>query len=347
MHLEEANRDEWRGLCKGYILSSVYLDPRWLELIESVYPKLNTHRLVCRDSSGSVQWLLPLVEIKPLGKIRGIWISLPFGNYGGFILPGNKRGVDSLNIQPLKNLFLNNSAFAMELREITSPEHGLQVEDYFRRFVVNLSHDKDFLWRKVINGKARSKIRKADKMGVRPIFDHNNALDVFQDIYERNASYHGTPIHHVRWYRRLVELFPEETEIVLGSYEGKFIGALLLLHYGKQCILHLSVRDTSYWKIPVTDSLIWASCERIIEEGRIRSFDFGRTRPVPGKLSFKKKWGGREYPIFYSYMIKPGHKIPRILPENPKFKQAIWVWRHLPMGLKRSIGPIFRSRIPI
>ncbi|MBW1887532.1 MAG: hypothetical protein JRI52_04175, partial [Deltaproteobacteria bacterium] len=80
MNLRDLPQDEWKAYCKDCELSSIYLDPRWLELIGSVYPKLKIHRLVCRDTRNGISWLLPLVEIKPLGKTRPMMISLPFGN---------------------------------------------------------------------------------------------------------------------------------------------------------------------------------------------------------------------------------------------------------------------------
>lgn len=347
MRLICAEKKDWQAYCGDCATSSVYQDPRWLELIESVYPRIRIWRLVCKDDHGRLLWLLPLVEITPLGKMRPMLISLPFGNYGGFLLPHvRKQGVTNEMLMPLSEFFGNSRAFALEIREMDPPAHALKTEDHFLRFEVTFPESADQLWKKTLSGNARTSVRKADKMGVRTVFGHRHALQILQNIYERNASYHGTPIHHVSWYEKLAAMFPQETEIVLGAYEGKFIGALLLLHYQDTSVLHLSVSDPAYRTIPVTDKLIWSSFVRIMENRTSKRFDFGRTRPVPGKLFFKRKWGSAEHRLYYSYLVKTGERIPRILPENPKFGPAIQVWRHLPLSLKRMIGPFFRIRIP-
>ena len=347
MRLIHATKGEWRACCEDCAVSSVYQDPRWLDLIESVYPKIRVQRLVCKDDQGRILWLLPLVEIMPLGKIRPMLISLPFGNYGGFLLPkACKHSITDDLLMPLSEFFEQGRAFALELRELQSPAHSLKIEDQFRRFEVIFPESVDLLWKKTLSGNARTSVRKADKLGVRTVSDHRHALQIFQDIYERNASYHGTPIHHVSWFKKMAAIFPQESEIVLGTYEGKFIGALLILHYQGTSVLHAAVSDPECKKVPATDKLLWSSFERIMEHGMSKRFDFGRTRPVPGKLFFKRKWGSAEHTLYYSYLVKQGEHIPNILPENPKLAPAIQVWRHLPMSLKRLIGPSFRKRIP-
>jgi len=347
MNLSDVSQNEWKAYCKGCELSSIYLDPRWLELIESVYPKLKIHRLVCRDAHNQILWLLPLVEIMPLGRRRPMMISLPFGNYGGFLFPKEKKtGLTENVLAPMVNFFKQSHAFALELRETHLPDHDLQVEDCFKRFEVLFPEDVDVLWKKVITGNARTSVRKANKLGVKAVFDHEQALKIFHRIYELNASYHGTPTHHVRWYEMLADLFRYEIDIILAEYRGRFIGGIFLLHHQGKSILHAAVSNPQYRKMPVTDKLIWASYERIMKTGKSNSYDFGRTRSEPGKIFFKRKWGGVEQPIYYSYLIKPGKKIPRILPENPRLRPAIQAWRCLPMKVKRLIGPSFRVRIP-
>ena len=347
MNLINVSQDEWREYCKGCLVSSIYLDPRWLELIELVYPGLKIHRLVCLEDSNRLKWLLPLVEIKPLGKWKPMMISLPFGNYGGFILPvDTKDGLADGDLEPIVRFFDKSKAFALEIREIHKPKHDFQIQDGFTTFELLFPEDLEVLWKKVISGNARTSVRKADKLNIKVVFNDPRALDVFQKIYEKDSSFHGTPIHALKWYEALTTLFHQESLIVLAEYEDRFIGASLILLYQGKSMLHASVTDPEYRKIPISDKLIWSAFEHLVQKRLASSFDFGRTRPVPGKLFFKRKWGGIERPIYYSYLIKPGAKIPQILPENPKMGPAIHVWSKMPMALTRLIGPFFRTRIP-
>ena len=105
MKLSQVTKEEWQEYCKLCDLPSIYHDPRWLELIEGIYPKLKVNRLVLKNSD-KIIWLLPLVEIRPLGKKMPMLISIPFGNYGGFLIPRqSEKTLSKEDLQPLWELF--------------------------------------------------------------------------------------------------------------------------------------------------------------------------------------------------------------------------------------------------
>jgi hypothetical protein len=133
---------------------------------------------------------------------------------------------------------------------------------------------------------------------------------------------------------------------MIGSVRGTPIGALMVLYHQEKAILHAAISDTNYRHIPVMDKLLWVFFEKTIASGRAKNFDFGRTRADSGKRFFKRKWGAVEKPLNYYYLVKPGHVVPRILPENPAFSPAIVIWRHLPRWVHRTLGPLVRVRIP-
>lgn len=346
MELRKVTGSEWAAAVATCTKSSVYQDPRWLTLIEAIYPGLLLHRLACHDDRGMPCWFLPLVEMVPLGRRKPMLISLPFGNYGGFLLPPGHAQVNTEAIVPLRQFFTNSGAFALELREIEPPVYGLPVDQRFKRFELVFPGSADALWQQVISGNARTSVRKAEKAGVVAVHGDPDATAIFQRIYEKNASYHGTPIHHVFWYSRLRELFDRESEIVLGRIGDRFVGALWILHYQGKSVLHAAVTDPAFRQVPVTDKLLWSTLQRLATTGESMSFDFGRTRPVPGKLFFKRKWGGTEHPIYYSSLLAPGETMPALLPDNPKLARGIKAWRLLPMPVKRFVGPYLRARIP-
>jgi hypothetical protein len=312
----------------------------------AVYPRLKIVRLICRDDTGKVCWLLPLVEIVPLWKRRPMLISLPFGNYGGFLLPIGVDKVEQETLSPLIDFFKSSAAFALELRETEEPNYGFEVSDTFQHFEIVFPDTAEELWEKIITRRARKKIRKAENLGVEVVHDYAEAVTVFQNLYEKNASHHGTPIHDRNWYYKLAELFSQETQIILGKMGNKYIGALLILYFQDKAIVHLAVSDPDFSTVPVTDKLLWSFFEEAVGNKTCRVIDFGRTRPEPGKLFFKRQWGGEQMPIYYSYIVKPGAEIPQILPENPKYGLAIKIWRYLPMTLKRAVGPYLRVKIP-
>jgi hypothetical protein len=338
---------QWKRDYEEIVASSIYQDPRWLETIEAVYPKLNVKRVACLGTNDKLEWMLPLVEIKPLGRIRPMLISLPFGNYGGILTSRERHNKNKDIFTPsINEYFKDNRAFAIELREPNTPIHGMSCHSEFSRFEITFPEDVDLLWKKVISGNARTSVRKADKLGVNVTFDHKNAVEIFQKIYELNASYHGTPIHKANWYLELYKRFREESDVVLAEQDGEYIGALWILNYQGTSILHSAYSDPRYRQVPATDKLLWEAYRRIMENKISNKFDFGRTRQDAGKQFFKKKWGGEEKPIYYCYLVKQGFTVPQILPENPKLKPWISVWQKLPLPVTRWLGPVLRTRIP-
>ena len=347
MKIHCCSEDEWRKLSGETKYSSIYQDPRWLELIGQVYPQLRLHRLVCVDDSEEVVWLLPLVEIKPIGKLRPMLISVPFGNYGGFLYKKDPSLFSEEQLQlPLNEFFNDAKAFALEIRELESPLQGFEPGGDFVRYEVTLPDTVNQMWTDTITGNARTSVRKADKLGVDVSFSEDGQLDKFQELNEQHAAYHGTPIHKRSWYPALVDTFGKQAEIIIGSVDKTPIGALLVLYHEEKAILHAAISDANYRHIPVMDKLLWVFFEKTIKSGKVTSFDFGRTRADSGKRFFKRKWGAVEKPLNYYYLMKPGHVVPRILPENPALAPAIALWRHLPRWFHRSVGPLVRVRIP-
>ena len=214
------------------------------------------------------------------------------------------------------------------------------------RFELVFPDTVEQMWKKTITGNARTSVRKADKFGVQVSFGDGNQLDVFQELNERHAAYHGTPVHKRSWYPTLVDTFGKQAEIVVGSVDGTPVGALLVLYHEKRAILHAAINDANFRHIPVMDKLLWAFFEKTIESGKATDFDFGRTRADSGKRFFKRKWGAVEIPLNYFYLMKAGHVVPQILPENPALAPAIALWRHLPRWIHRTVGPLVRVRIP-
>jgi hypothetical protein len=299
------------------------------------------------NDTQEVVWLLPLVEIKPIGKFRPMLISIPFGNYGGFICEKNPEFYpENLFQRPLDDYFNGTKAFALEIRGLDCPLQGFEAGGNFVRFELTLPGTVDQMWNHTITGNARTSVRKADKLGVQVSLSEEGQLDVFQELNERHAAYHGTPIHRRSWYPTLVEKFADQVEIITGSVDGTPIGALMVLYHEDKAILHAAINDANYRHIPVMDKLLWTFFEKTIQSGKVTSFDFGRTRADSGKRFFKRKWGAVERPLNYYYLMKPGHVVPRILPENPALAPAIVIWRHLPRWVHRSIGPLVRVRIP-
>jgi serine/alanine adding enzyme len=91
--------------------------------------------------------------------------------------------------------------------------------------------------------------------------------------------------------------------------------------------------------------LYWQLVQFAIEQGCTR-FEFGRCTPNEGTFHFKKQWGAEPRPLVWEYWY--GRPITNVdqSPRNPKYRAAVRVWQHLPVGLTTLVGPRIVHNIP-
>jgi len=71
-----------------------------------------------------------------------------------------------------------------------------------------------------------------------------------------------------------------------------------------------------------------------------KTFDFGRVRRNPGNFRFsRRKWNPQIESLNYQIRLVRRTEMPNFSPTNPKFEMATNIWKKLPLGLTRMIGP--------
>jgi hypothetical protein len=77
-----------------------------------------------------------------------------------------------------------------------------------------------------------------------------------------------------------------------------------------------------------------------------RIFDFGRSTVDSGTFRFKQQWGAEPIPLYWYYWLKEGNPLPELNPQNPKYRLAIQIWKHLPLIGTKIIGPSIVKHLP-
>lgn len=90
--------------------------------------------------------------------------------------------------------------------------------------------------------------------------------------------------------------------------------------------------------------MYWHLLQRAIERGQ-RVFDFGRSSPGSNTFRFKRQWGAQPEPAVWQYYVRQGN-VGDMRVENGKYNRLIDIWRRLPVGLTRLIGPPIIRGIP-
>jgi len=76
------------------------------------------------------------------------------------------------------------------------------------------------------------------------------------------------------------------------------------------------------------------------------TFDFGRSREGTGAYHFKRHWGFTPTPLAYQYVLLRRRDLPDVTPSNARFRVATEVWKRLPLGVTRWLGPYIARYLP-
>jgi serine/alanine adding enzyme len=299
------------------------------------------HYLAAIDDNGEWQGVLPLVHMR--SRIFGNFlVSLPFVNYGG-LLSRNEEAAGLL-LGAAENLRRSCGAAHVELRHIAPASQALPTKQHKVTMILGLAGSTDDQW-KAFDPKLRNQIRKAQKSGLEFKRGHLDLLDGFYEVFARNMRDLGTPVYSRRFFRNVMEAFPDTTAIIAVLHEDKTIAAGIASWFGSRIEVPWASSIKDYKALCPNHMLYWQAISFAIEHG-FREFDFGRSTPNEGTYNFKKQWGARPVALHWQYLIDTNGQLPELNPANPRFRTAIRVWQRLPVSVTKLLGPPIVRNIP-
>jgi len=337
VHVRKLNPDEPADWPEALVIPATFtaLDP-WSNLVKQSYG-FEIHRFEALQDNKLVG-ILALTHVRH--PIFGNYLTTsPFGSYGGFayscfegrdaLLQSANRLAEELRVEYALIRFISDGE--------SSPAPWQQHPIYCT-YLVDLPEDSKELW-DGFNSQYRNHIRKSFKKGLTVKFGH---LELLDDTYEGLArSMHelGSPYHNKMYLRRMAELLGDAIEFaVVRDLNGELVGAGVFIFHGKVVTnLHANIlrRFRSDY---AGDFLYWSVLVRYGERG-FSALDMGRSLIGSGNETFKMKWKPRRQLLAYWYNVQRGTAIPELNQKNPKFRIAIWLWKHLPDFIVRPLGP--------
>lgn len=316
------------------------LHPRWLSVLER---GLGHRPFVIEALEGeAIRGLLPLVLVQSALFGRFL-VGLPYLNYGGVVCsdPETARRLIDRALELAERLKVRH----LELRHEAPMDHprmetvaGMKV--HMRR---SLPETTEALWAE-LGPKVRNQVRKGEKHALKVEWGGTDLLGDFYEVFSRNMRDLGTPVYGRRLFRSILEAFPDQAELCVVRLEGAPIAASLLLHGREASEVPSagSLRDHN----PTCANMLmyWNLLVRALERGQAE-FDFGRSSPESPTHRFKAQWGAKPFPANWSYHVRSGDR-SAMRPDNPKNQRLIAIWRRLPVGLTRLIGPGIVRGIP-
>jgi FemAB-related protein (PEP-CTERM system-associated) len=199
------------------------------------------------------------------------------------------------------------------------------------------------LWEQ-ITAKVRNQIRKGQKHGFTVHWGREELLDDFFAVFSHNMRDLGTPTFGRRLFAAIIKHFPGDAEFCVLRDAERPIASALLLH-GKGVTEVPSASSLKSYNSTCANMLLyWQLLERTAER-RQRAFDFGRSSEGSSTFKFKKQWGAKAFPAEWQYYLRDG-TMSDMRKDNPKYQRMIAIWRRLPVGLTRRIGPLISRGIP-
>jgi CelD/BcsL family acetyltransferase involved in cellulose biosynthesis len=143
------------------------------------------------------------------------------------------------------------------------------------------------------------------------------------------------------------EAFPGLVELLTIRLGDKPLAAMLLLKFRKQLSDPWAASLREYASLCPNMLMYWEALKYGCEQG-FEEFDLGRSKIGSGPYRFKTQWGAEPVPLNYQVLTLDGS---RGLASRPPVSSALMsvvsrIWRLVPLGVTRRLGPILRKRIP-
>ena len=318
--------------------------PEYKNFIDNAF-RCKTYYVAYVDED-MIKTLLPVFYIDHLLFGKKL-ISSGFLEYGSFA--GDKKYVAEI-INFLYKEFSHKTAF-LEVR------HGLEgydkemsalmiKTDEYKRAILQLGAQEE-VWKKIQKSKRKS-IKKAENDGIKVKMLEKEDIKEIYRLYLKNMKAFGSPAFGKRFFASFFEnIVSKGYGRVYGAFVNtKLVSVLLGFTYEDTIHITISVSDNKYLKYRPNDAVHWEFIKYGCKNG-FKVFDFGRVREDSGQHEYKRKWGTKIIELPHYYLLWKADKMPRIDPNNPKYKAIVWLWKRVPVFVNRYIGPWLREGLGI
>lgn len=320
----------WEAAVAGIAGSTFFHRFGWRELLcaELGYQD----RYLCAIRDGRLVGLLPLLLVR--SRLFGSSLtSLPFCSYAG-PLAEDSAVVDAL-IEAAVRTGIDSGVDRVELRGLRSFRPTSPRQQLYFTFRAPIPLQLESL--KDLPQKRRNVLRRAISIGLRAQISREP--DRFFDLYAENARSHGTPALGRRFFRALVDAFPEDCDILfVTDAAGKDLSAILSFYHAGEVLAYFAGEVPEARATNANDFKYWSLMKHAVGKG-CTGFDFGRSKAGTGSFEFKRLWGFEPWPLQYEFPYLPSGVVPQNNPTNPRYRLAIEVWRRLPRFVVDRVGP--------
>ena len=290
---------------------------------------------------GQIVAVLPLVRLQSR-LFDHFMVSMPFFNDGG-LLGSDAQARTALLAQAVA-LAQSEGCSHIELRE-RQPLPGWPGRTDKTSMHRALPGSAEKLWSE-LGSKLRAQIKKAQRNGLQ--FQHGGIelLDDFYAVFCANMRDLGTPVYGKNFFATILRQAPGRPRLFIGrTQDGQAVSASLVVqHHGTMEVPWASTLRSANG-LNANMELYWQMLRYACSEG-CTVFDFGRSSHDSATFRFKKQWGAVPVQLHWNYWLADGGELPRLNPDNPKYRLAIAAWQRMPLWATRLIGPRLVKYLP-
>src|SRR5262245_10322297 len=331
-----ADTDQWSAAISKAEQAHLAHAPEWFGVIQKAYGHAPLY-LQAENTAGD-RAVLPafLLRSRLFGTVVA---SMPFLDGGGPCTPD--PGLARLAVQSLLEEAARLGAGSVEFRSATPIDLLIDARQDKCNLVLPLPKDAGELWRR-LDPKVRNQVRKAERPGLSVEFGDVKALDAFYDVFAVNMRDLGSPVHARAFFAAILEAFGDRGQIALVRHGHTVVGGLIALAFKDTLVVPWASSLRRYFPLCPNVLLYWETLAAACRDG-FRRFDFGRSSRDSGTYRFKRQWGAEEAPL-YCYRIPLRSRGGRALPPaDSRGALLAALWRNLPLGVTRSVGPRVRG----
>jgi FemAB-related protein (PEP-CTERM system-associated) len=334
--LDESNAGDWDAFVRARPEGSYFHLSDWAGVIARSFGHSTHYALAEQD--GAVVGVLPLVRMKTL-LFGDLLASTPYCVYGGALAATPEAGA-ALDAHALQ-LQAKLRTPCLEYRRLGAADPGWVERPAlyytFRKPIAALTGNDDKDLTANIPRKQRAEVRKGLKRGLETRTDRD--VETLFRIYAESVRNLGSPVFPKRYFRALLEAFPEESDVTTVWHDGQAVSSVLSFHFRKEVLPYYGGGTHEARGLAAADVMYWEVMRRAARDRGATTFDFGRSKADTGAFAFKKNWGFTPEQLHYCYRLAPGAKVPDNNPNNPKYRYFISAWKRLPLPVANAIGP--------
>lgn len=328
--------EEWDSFVRQTTGGTFFHLLGWRDVLEQCF-RFRSCYLVARRAGGIVG-VLPLCELGSVLAGRHL-LSLPFAVEGGICSVDDeaRRALEDAVLQ----LSRDRRARSLELRDGLDGA-GFQMREglYYRFRRPLLPTDEENL--AAIPRKQRRMVRVGQQSGLEARVGMEDA-DVFYDLYARSVRNLGTPVFPRRYFRLLLDRFPDDSCLLTVWHDGTPVAGVLSFFFGETVLPYYAGSRQEFFRYAVNDFMYWELMRYARGRGA-RMFDFGRSKKGTGAYDFKCHWGFEPEPLRYR-VYAPGDALVDGHTTSDGHVQLLrQAWRRLPLPMTKVLGPFFIRR---